>query len=109
MSASMTAADISLVRDIVSEVAEGKGPDRLLSCVARGAARLCQTRLAAITMLTKSRDHLQLMDVVGTGGVIVERVLPVAGSLNGMVLASGRSFRSDDVWHDQRPILRTIA
>src|SRR5437667_2770659 len=105
----MTAADVSLVRDIVSEVAAATQADRLLSCVTRGAARLCQTRLAAITMLTKSRDYLQLMDVVGTGGVIVEQALPVAGSLNGMVLASGRSFRSADVWHDPRPIVRAIA
>jgi GAF domain-containing protein len=94
---------------LVSEVTATRELGQVLSEVARGAARLCHAQLAAITVLTESRDQLALIDVFGTAGVIVEKVLPIAGSLNGTVLTSGRSFRSRDVLRDRRPIVRDIA
>ena len=99
------AADVPLM----AEHAGTQPPDRVLSFVARVAARLCQTRLAAITMLNQRQHQLEVTAVFGTGGVITEKALPVDDSLNGMVLTGGRSFRSPDVWHDRRPIVRAIA
>jgi DNA-binding CsgD family transcriptional regulator len=106
---SLCATDVDLVRDAVAKVAATLEPSNVLSRVARGAADLCRTPLAAITMLTGGGDQLSLLDVFGTGGRIVERVLPVKCSINGTVVMSGRSFRSPDVWRDSRPITRAIA
>jgi len=100
MSASLTATDIERVRQAVTDVVAARGPDHVLGRVVREAAHLCGTPLAAITMRAGGRDRLDLISVFGTGGVIVEQPLPVAHSLNGDVITSGRSFRSSDVWRD---------
>ena len=109
MGISLCATDIDLVRDAVAKVQAAREAPRVLSQIACGAASLCRTPLAAITMLTGGGDRLSLLDVFGTGGHIVEGVLPVESSLNGAVVMSGRSFHSPDVWRDSRPIARAIA
>ena len=97
--------------EIVGDVAAITRADGVLPSIARGAARLCQTPLAAISLLAKSRKELEikLVDVVGTAGLISEHILPIEGSLGGMVIDSGRIFRSSDVWYDPRPITRALA
>ena len=109
MGISLCATDIDLVRDALAKVEAARETPRVLSQIASGAASLCRTPLAAITMLTGVGDRLSLLDVFGTGGRIVEGVLPVESSLNGAVVTSGRSFHSPDVWRDSRPIARAIA
>jgi len=109
MGISLCATDVDLVRDAVAKVEAARETPRVLSQIAYGAASLCRTPLAAITMLTGGGDQLSLLDVFGTGGRIVEGALPVQSSLNGAVVMSGRSFHSPDVWLDSRPITRAIA
>jgi DNA-binding CsgD family transcriptional regulator/putative methionine-R-sulfoxide reductase with GAF domain len=109
MAASLTAADVLRVRDSLSSLTDRRGAEETLAGMARGAALLCRTPLASVAVLTSGRDHLEVRSVFGTGGVIVEKRLPVVRSLNGTVLTSGRSFRSTDVWRDQRAPVRDIA
>ena len=97
------------LQELVGDLAAITRADGVLPSIARGAARLCQTSLAAISLLSKEGKQLELVSVVGTAGLISERILPVEGSLNGMVIDSGRIFRSSDVWHDPRRITRAIA
>ena len=82
---------------------------RLADDVVRRAARLCHADLAVMMRLTPERDRLEVVAVFGTDGVIAGKAVPVAESLNGMVVTSGRSFRSADLWHDGRRIVRAIA
>jgi GAF domain-containing protein len=95
--------------------AEGAGvngaavPEKLLASVVRSAARLCGAPLSSVALPTPAGEHLEVLSVFGTGGLIVEKRLPLAESLNGMVLTSGHSFRSPDVWSDQRSVIRDIA
>jgi signal transduction protein with GAF and PtsI domain len=102
-------ADLALVRETASRAVGPTKPARLLAGVVRGAARLCGARLASIALLTERRDALDLKSVFGTGGVIVEKRLPVRQSLNGTVISSARSFRTSDAWADRRPFVREIA
>jgi len=103
--------EVDHLQEIVGDVAAITRADGVLPSIARGAARLCQTPLAAISLLAKSRKELEikLVDVVGTAGLISEHILPIEGSLGGMVIDSGRIFRSSDVWYDPRPITRALA
>jgi len=101
--------EVHQLQEVVGDVAEITKADGVLPSIARGAARLCQTPLAAISVLSKEGKHLELVSVIGTAGVVSEKRLPIEGSLNGTVIDSGRVFRSSDVWHDPRPITRAIA
>ena len=105
----LSSADFGLVRGAASRALGPAEPARLLAGVVRGAARLCGARLASVAMLTEGRDELELKSVFGTGGLIAEKRLPVGQSLNGTVTTTERSFRSPDVWGEQRPVVREIA
>src|SRR5438552_10588943 len=107
--AALAAVDVDRVRQAVTSVAAAPAPDQVLDQTVREVAHLCGTRLAAMTMRVAGCDQLALVSVFGTGGVIAERPLPVARSLNGDVITSGRSFRSPDVWHDARAPVSDIA
>ncbi len=93
----------------VCNVVAATAPEKLLASVARSAARLCGAPLASVALPSRSGDDLEVMSVFGTAGLIVEKRLPLAHSLNGMVLASGQSFRSPDVHGDRRGVVREIA
>ncbi len=97
------------IRTAIARVVAAEDPRQAVASVAREAAWLCDAPLAAVTALAPGGDHLALLDVFGTGGRIVQRVLPATGSLNGRVLASGRSVQSADVRRDKPPIPCAIA
>jgi len=101
--------EVDHLQELVGDLAAIMRTDGLLPSIARAAARLCQTPLAAISLLSKDVQQLELVSVVGTAGLISEKMLPIEGSLNGMVIDSARPFYSADVWHDPRSITRAIA
>lgn len=101
--------EVDHLQEVVGDPATIMRADGLLPSIARAAARLCQTPLAAISLLSKDVQQLELVSVVGTAGLISEKMLPIEGSLNGMVIDSARPFYSADVWHDPRSITRAIA
>jgi GAF domain-containing protein len=107
--ASSGGAEVERIRTAIARVVAAEGPHEAVAAVAREAAWLCHAPLAAVTALAPGGDHLALLDVFGTAGRLVERVLPATGSLNGRVIASGRSFQTADVRRDKRPIPCAIA
>ena len=104
----LSPADVLLVRDATARAGMPVASDELFVGIARDAARLSQTRLAAVSLLARRRDHLEVRGMLGPGSEIGGRRLTVTHSLNGHVLMSGRSFRSPDLSRDDRPEVRQI-
>lgn len=97
------------LQEVVGDLAAITSAHGILPSIARGAARLCQTSLASISRLSNDGKQFELASVVGTAGLISKRIFPIEGTLTGMVIDSGRIFRSSDIWHDPRTIPRAIA
>ncbi|HXQ22117.1 MAG TPA: GAF domain-containing protein, partial [Candidatus Acidoferrales bacterium] len=95
-------------RQVTAAIAVGTAVETLLRLIAGAAARLCASDFAAITLLTGDGDSLELAGVFGTRAVEPGLRVPVSGSLNGLVIKSGRSVRSSDALRDPRPVVREI-
>src|SRR2546425_5592374 len=74
------------------------GLERLLTSIVQGAAHLCGARMAAISLLREDRQELEVVSVYGAPGAIHGTRLPVAASLSGTVITSGRTLRCGDAW-----------
>ena len=72
--------------------------ERLLASIVQGAAHLCGAQMTAISLLREDRQELEVVSVYGAPGAIHGTRLPVAASLSGTVIASGRTLRCGDVW-----------
>jgi DNA-binding CsgD family transcriptional regulator len=104
----LSPADTLRVEDAVDRASVPGRRDDIVGGIARDAARLCQTRLAGISLLARRRNQLDVRGTFGPGGRVGERRLSLAHSLNGQVILSGRSFRSADVSRDERSEVREI-
>jgi DNA-binding CsgD family transcriptional regulator len=93
------AADVApFLHRLLEEATTHAGLERLLASIVQGAAHLCGTRMAAINLLREDRQELEVVSVYGAPGAIHGTRLPVAASLSGTVIASGRMLRCGDVW-----------
>lgn len=108
MASSRSHAEASIHRQITAAIAVGAALDLLLARITRAAVRLCRSDVAMITLLTDGGDELELVSVFGTRAPVLGIRLPVAESLNGLVVTSGRSVRSTDVLYDPRPAVRAV-
>jgi len=83
---------------LLEETTTHAGLERLLTSIVQGAAHLCRTRMAAISLLREDRQELEVVSVYGAPGAIHGTRLPVAASLSGTVITSGRTLRCGDAW-----------
>ncbi len=105
---SVSATALRAQRQISAAIATNASLDSVLGSVAQAAARVCRTPLAMVTLLSTSREELEVVAVFGTRAPLLGAHLPVAASLNGLVISSGRSVRSANVLRDPRPLVRQI-
>ncbi len=108
MISSASEAEIRVQRQITAAIAAGTAPETLLTRITRAAARLCESDLAVIALLTADGDELELAGVFGTRAVAPGTRVPLTGSLNGLVITSGRNVRSTDALRGARPVVREI-
>jgi GAF domain-containing protein len=108
MASSVSEAEIRVQRQISAAIATNVSLDTVLAGVVRAAARLCRTPMAIATLLRDRGEELEVVSVFGTGAPIVGARLPVAASLNGVVIQSGHSVRSTNVQRDPRTVVRQI-
>ncbi|TMA64127.1 MAG: GAF domain-containing protein [Deltaproteobacteria bacterium] len=94
------AAELALVtflHRLLEEATAHTGLGRLLASIVQGAAHLCGVRMVAINLLREDRQELEVVSVYGAPGAIHGTRLPVAASLSGTVITSGRTLRCGDV------------
>jgi DNA-binding CsgD family transcriptional regulator len=108
MTPSVNATEIRVQRRITRAIAMNASLDTVLASVARAAARLCHTPMALVTLLDDTGEQLEVVGVFGTPESVRGTCLPVAASLNGLVIASGRSVRSMNVLRDPRSVVQQI-
>ena len=99
--ASPRPADLGLatfLHRLLEETSAHAGLDRLLASIVQGAAHLSGARMAVISLLGEDRRELEVVSVYGAPGAIHGTRLPVAASLSGTVIASGRTLRCADTW-----------
>jgi DNA-binding CsgD family transcriptional regulator len=83
---------------LLEETTTHAGLERLLGSIVQGAAHLCGTPMAAISLLREDGQELEVVSVYGAPGGIHGTRLPVAASLSGTVITSGRTLRCGDAW-----------
>jgi DNA-binding CsgD family transcriptional regulator len=95
-------------RQISAAIAVGSELEGVLSSIARAAAHLCRAPMATIALLTDSPDVLEVVGTFGIRAPLRGVRIPVASSLNGLVIGTGRGVRSTDVLRDRRSVVREV-
>ncbi len=96
---SLPGADLELatfLHRLLGDVTAGAELDRVLAAIVQGAAHLCGVQMAAVSLLREDRQQIEVVSVYGTPGGTHGTRLPVAASLSGSVIRSGRTLRCGD-------------
>ena len=96
---SLPGADLELatfLHRLLGDVTAGAELDRVLAAIVQGAAHLCGVQMAAVSLLREDRQEIEVVSVYGTPGGTHGTRLPVAASLSGSVIRSGRTLRCGD-------------
>jgi GAF domain-containing protein len=104
-----TASNTDGIDKIIAAVATNRRIDTILSEVVRAAAKVCAADIAGITLLTDTRDELEIACIHGSAAAARGRRLPLVGSLSGLAVTTGRPVRSFDVLADPRPFAAWVA
>ncbi|MFQ5667623.1 MAG: GAF domain-containing protein [Candidatus Binatia bacterium] len=95
-------------RRIAAAIATGAELEMVLAIIVRAAACVLRSPMAAIALATNSSDELELVSAFGMNASVLRKRLPLAASLTGLAVSSGRSVRSSDILRDPRPVAREI-
>jgi DNA-binding CsgD family transcriptional regulator len=108
MPSSVSETDMRVQGRITAAIAASTALDTVLAQVLRAAARLCHAPMAMITLLSPERTELEIVGVFGTRAPVVGARLPVAASLNGLVINTNQSVRSTNVRRDPRAVVHYV-
>lgn len=98
---------VTFVGELLRSAAAGEKLENLVSSILQAAAHLCRARMAALSL--HRADALEVVGAYGAPGGIHGTRLPLATSMHGVAVVTGRTFRCADARSAKEKWLRASA